>query len=413
MNILILHRIPYHKIDYHRGIDHALHEVTYIGTQETLENIPQDLPCLKIKRPGTKSVEEEVMAWLKKSHKKFDRILSLSEYELLAAAKIREAFYVKGASVADVEKVRDKVVMKEHIEKAGIAVPQFQNLTHLIENKMAVFKWKGPTVLKPVDGASSENIKIFSSLVDIFQKTIGGKTGIALIDKKEVALNRFEVEAFIQGPILHIDGLVHQGEIKACIASQYIGNCLDYAHGAPLASIQIDTTPDITHWAQRCLSAVNIQQGCFHLEAISTDKGLVFLEIANRAGGADVVKTFELATGIHLPSAELSILVNNEYKKALPVKSLNPKHFGWFVFPGHHLDTGYCQIKGTEGLKNNPHIRELFQLSANTPCKKNITYQPTEVPLAGVIQAANSAELQIFVQDVFSVVSIVGGKQSV
>lgn len=406
MNILILHRIPYHKIDYHRGIDHVVHEVTYIGIQEALANIPPELPCIKITRAGLQSVEEEVIAWVQKTNKKFDRIVSLSEYELLAAAKIRETLKISGASVTDVNKVRDKVIMKEHVEKAGIAVPQFQNLTHLIENKMAVYQWKGPTVLKPIDGASSENVKVFPSLLAILQKTIGRKTGIALIDKNEVSLNGFQVEEFIQGPILHIDGLVHRGKIKICVASQYIGNCLDYAHGAPLASIQIDTTPEIKHWAQRCLSAVNIQQGCFHLEAISTEEGLVFLEIANRAGGADVVKTFELATGIHLPSAELSILVDNDYKKAPLLKPFNPQHFGWFVFPGHHIDTDYCHIQGTEGLKNNPHIRELYQLAANTPCTKNITYQPTEVPLAGVVQAANSAELETFVQDVFSAVSV-------
>src|SRR3989338_4629910 len=106
MNILILHRIPYYKIEYHRGIDHVKHHVVYIGTAENIANIPEDLSCQKIIRAGEKDIENEIFDYIKQSSYSFDRIISLSEYELIAAARLRELFNVEGPKPWEVELVR-------------------------------------------------------------------------------------------------------------------------------------------------------------------------------------------------------------------------------------------------------------------------------------------------------------------
>lgn len=403
MNLLILHRIPYYKIEYHRGINHHKNAVTYIGTKEALADIPSDLPCNKVIRPGNKAVECEVIDWIKISKQRFDRIISLSEYELLAAAKIRTEFGIHGASIASVNKVRDKVLMKDCIQQANLRVPQFYPLSTLRDNPLPTKAWHGKTVLKPIDGASSENIKIFSSLEDVYQKIRERKTGISALDQAIMPWESFEVEEYIEGTILHIDGLVKEGKVGVCIASEYLGTCLDYANGYPLGSFQIETTQEIKEWTQQCIQAVDIRNGCFHLEAISTPQGLVFLEIANRVGGADVVKTFEMATGIHLPSAELSMLTN-EADIPQPKKNLNK--YAWFVFPGHHIQSGYCHIHIPQWLRKHSSVIELFQLDSTRACKPNITYQPHEVPVAGVLKAASSLELKALMQAIFQQVSI-------
>jgi hypothetical protein len=89
MRILILHRIPYHKIDYHLGIDHDRHDVCYIGTEKSLATIPASLPCKQLLRPGIDRASDEVIAIIKSLDITFDRVLSLSEYELLDAARVR------------------------------------------------------------------------------------------------------------------------------------------------------------------------------------------------------------------------------------------------------------------------------------------------------------------------------------
>lgn len=106
MNILILHRVPYQRVDYARGIDHNQHDVTYFGVRDILDTLPTDLRCIKVERPGKASAFEEARAWLEAQLQQFDRVIALSEYELLDAARLREWLGVSGAKVDEVSCAR-------------------------------------------------------------------------------------------------------------------------------------------------------------------------------------------------------------------------------------------------------------------------------------------------------------------
>ncbi|MCV3211941.1 hypothetical protein OGM63_00100 [Plectonema radiosum NIES-515] len=400
MKILILHRIPYHKIDYHHGIDHNRHKVTYVGTETALTNIPDFLNCRKLIRPGVAKTGDEVIALMEQQQLQFERVISLSEYELLDAAQIREHFGIPGATLAQVEKVRNKVIMKAMVAAEGIRVPKFLCLSQLEQ----LPKWHDQVVLKPIDGASSENVKVFPSVNSLLLALHVRNTGIDLLDRENPNLAQFEVEEFIQGPIIHFDGLVQDGKVKVVLASQYVGDCLGYANGKPLGSVQIDISTEDKAWVSRVLSAVELTHGSFHLEAIATDSGLVFLEVANRVGGADVVDTFNLATGIHLPSAELKICLGEQFQ--LPETSNTGKKFGWYVFPGHHYQADYCRIFGHESFHNHPYVIRWQQLSTEQKLPKHISYQAIEIPLAGVVGSNSSESLQAFLEELFAQVNI-------
>lgn len=400
MKILILHRIPYHKIDYHRGIDHNLHEVTYIGTETALTNIPEFLNCKKLIRPGVGKTADEVIELIEQQQLEFERIISLSEYELLDAAKIRERFGISGSTLAQVEKVRNKVIMKTIVAVAGIRVPEFLPLSQIEQ----LPKWQDQVVVKPIDGASSENVKVFASIHSLLLALQMQNTGIDLLDGENPNLAQFEVEEFIQGSIVHFDGLVQDGEVKVVLASQYVGDCLGYANGQPLGSVQIDISDENKVWINRVLSAVELNNGSFHLEAIANKNGLVFLEVANRVGGADVVDTFNLATNIHLPSAELKIWLGDELE--FPETTNIGKKFGWYVFPGHHYKADYCHISRHERFRNHPYVVRWNELSTEQKLPQHITYQAIEIPLAGVIGSDSSESLQSFLQELFAQVSI-------
>jgi hypothetical protein len=64
MKILILHRVPYPRIEYHRGINHDLHDVTYLGKQAAIDTLPSDLRCHRVTRPGVASAYDEAQQWL-------------------------------------------------------------------------------------------------------------------------------------------------------------------------------------------------------------------------------------------------------------------------------------------------------------------------------------------------------------
>ncbi|HEV3156063.1 MAG TPA: hypothetical protein VGZ00_01830 [Candidatus Baltobacteraceae bacterium] len=405
MNILILHRIPYAKIDYHRGVAHDRHDVTYVGTASALATIPAHLRAQKIERPGLLSAADEILARPDIMRRQFDRVISLSEYELADAARLRERFGVPGPTFSDVERVRNKVVMKHAVAAAGLRVPRFVRLDDFLRDP-ARAAWDGTTVLKPVDGASSEDLLILPSLQETHARIFERRTGIARLDGDYPRYDRFEIEEFVDGPILHIDGLVEEERLLTCVASRYVGTCAAYARGIPFGSVQIDDDLDLRSWTASVLSAVGITRGSFHLEAIEHDGELVFLEVAHRVGGADVVATFELATGIHLPSAELALILD-EHKRRLPTQRRSQESYGWFVVPGHHLPTTHARVIGHERFITSPMMLRWNQLDESRPLPRTITYQALEVPAAGVVRGASSKELAGFLRSMFDSIRLV------
>ncbi|RLU90526.1 ATP-grasp domain-containing protein [Streptomyces griseocarneus] len=409
MKILILHRVPYFKIEYHRGISHDRHEVTYFGTDKALDTLPPDLRCERVSRPGERPAFEEARDWLAEHPRAFDRIISASEYELLDAARLREHLGVPGAALDQVALARDKVLMKEAVEQAGLRVPRFLPLTRFLELDGRV-PWSGRTVLKPHRGASSEDVLVFGTPRQAAAAVTGRRTGVARLDAG-AGLEDFQVEEFVSGPIRHFDGLVQGGEVLVLSASEYVGTCLKYAQGESMGSFQIAYSEETRAWVSRALAAVRIEDGSFHLEAIVDEGGnaeeLVFLEVGNRVGGADVVATVELATGVHLPSYELRVLLGERIADSLPEPPADRRWYGWFVHPGHHLaGREYRGLDGTLAFRAGPRVVTWHELPPGAPLPDHITYQAGETVLAGIVASGTPEETRDWMTGLFGSLSV-------
>ncbi|MFJ4193632.1 acetyl-CoA carboxylase biotin carboxylase subunit family protein [Pseudomonas sp. NPDC089534] len=408
MKILVLHRVPYPRIEYHRGIDHRLHDVTYLGKQAAIDTLPPELRCERVVRPGLASAFEEATQWLEQAPQRFDRIISMSEYELLDAARLREALGVEGTPLAAVNLSRNKLDMKAAVEARRLRVPRFMPLARYLAQEGQV-PWHGATVLKPHSGASSMDVSIHPqparALAEIRQK----------VGDLSLEIDEFQVEEYISGPIRHFDGLVMDGRILTLLSSEYVGTCLDYMErGHPLGSWHLETTPKMQAWVAAVLEAVQIRNGAFHLEAIMEGDEPVFLEVGNRVGGADVVATYELATGIHLPSLELRIHVDGDVGGALWTGQRPTLGYGWFVFPGHtHRERTYQGLDGADELRASPLVVQWNELQPGTPLPEHVTYSAFEAPLAGIVKAADPQQTQAWMQALFSRVSLAESLTSV
>ena len=411
MNILILHRIPYHKINYHLSIDHDDHQVTYIGLAKNLANLPTHIRYQTIERAGIDNLADEVLAAIHSRNLPVDLVISLSENELTDAAQIRQALGLPGADVSAIHKLRDRQLIRQLVSQDGVRVPHSVALARFA--RALKLPWKGKTVLR--QGACNI-VRIYDSPADILSAIKQQKTGMPDLDQSQALLDQFEVEEYIDGDYMHYDGLVRDGRIIVMQCSQYVGNCLLYAQGLPLGSVQIDTGPAEIKWAQHIIDATGIRQGAFHLELINTAQDRVFLDIANRAGGACVVDTFRMATGINLISAELSLLLGEEIVVKIRKKS---KRFGWFVFPGHHLESGACRITGHTAFRKDPHLLRLEILGKTCSLPRTVTYQSGTVPMAGTIGGSSHQEMRNWLAKMFrevnvkSVSSIVASKSKV
>jgi len=396
MKILVLHRVPYAKIEYHRGISHDRHEVTYFGTDRALATLPPGLRCERVSRPGVRPAFDEAREWLARRPRTFDRIISVSEYELLDAARLREHLGVPGAPVEQVALARDKVLMKQAVQQAGLRVPRFLPLPRLLERDGRA-PWSGRTVLKPNCGASSEGVLVFDTPQQAAAAVAADRTGT----------QDLQAEEFLPGPIRHFDGLVQNGEVLVLSASQYVGTCLQYAQGLPMGSFQIGFDRQTRAWVARALAAVRIQDGSFHLEAIVHQGEPVFLEVGNRVGGADVVATVELATGVHLPSYELRVLLGEPVAAALPEPPADRRRYGWFVLPGHHLaGRTFPGLDGAAAFRAGPDVVAWSELPPGAPLPDHITYQAGETVLAGIVAGDTPEDTRQWIVDLFDSLSV-------
>jgi hypothetical protein len=363
MNIVILHRLPYGKIRYDQAIDHAEHRVDYL----CLPGGQADLP------PGSHHHEvasfepEELARQCAPLLHRADRLIARSEYELLAAAELRERFAIAGDRPQDILPLRDKWAMRVRCEAAGIPQPAFWSL----ETFSRLPDSPGSFVLKPRLEASS--------------------TGIVMGDRQRLLdaigqLTRpddYFVEAFIQGEICHIDGFLREGELVQAITSRYVGNCLDYAGGAPLGSVQIAPQPQMEALLRQTLAALGQRQGCFHFELIEDHQGgLYFLETACRVGGAGVADTFALRTGLNLYHIDLQYQLHGKItQQAAP---LTDTHYGWFVYPAHHR--GEAQRIHFDHGRWGALLHSWHQAKPNMARPGSISYATGATPLSGIVQ---------------------------
>ncbi|GHF48573.1 hypothetical protein GCM10010218_32570 [Streptomyces mashuensis] len=245
-------------------------------------------------------------------HGAFDGVVGLSELDVLTAAQVRDALGAPGLPAGLVRGFRDKVVMKERLTAAGVPVPRFTALTPDTTAEDVVAAVGLPAVLKPRWGAASAGVRVVADKDALRAALEGlGAAGAAT----------YECEEFVSTEIYHVDGVLVAGRQHFLSVSGYVNTPLDYAGGRPLGSVILDPgrlRSLLAAFALRCVRALGLETGCFHLEVVRRPTGEpVFMEVGMRSGGAEVphvhrelhgidlvTETFRTALGIPLESAD-------------------------------------------------------------------------------------------------------------
>jgi len=181
-----------------------------------------------------------------------------------------------------------------------------------------------PVVLKPRAGAASRGVSVLGdeqSLAD----------ALASVD-----IDGFECEEYIEGDMFHVDGVRRGGKFHYVSVSEYIDTCLGFAQGRPLGSVLLDAGADrdrMAEFAGRCLDALGLDDGAFHLELFRKHDGeLVFCEVGMRPGGAEVGFIHRDLLGIDL--------FGEAFRAALGLAPFNvaeefadPSGGGWLLVP--------------------------------------------------------------------------------
>jgi biotin carboxylase len=299
---------------YHDFVEGLDIELSFITLAEGLGVVDPDRSREVIVVPDL-SVETvlPVAEGLIDRHGPLDGLTGLSEKVVVASARLREKLGLPGWSVELATRFKDKLVMKRAVAAAGLRTPRFLGLAECaaevsgggavdLADPLAVeFGW--PVVLKPLAEGASRGVSVHRDLADLADRL------------ERIDLTAYEAEEFVSGQIVHVDGVLRDGEMFFVSASFYVGTCLGHAHGDPLGSVLFDHGPvrdRVIRFAVDALAALGLRHGPFHLEAILTsavDDGLdvaadvtepVFLEVGLRPGGADVPFVLADTCGIDL-----------------------------------------------------------------------------------------------------------------
>ncbi|MGW2254615.1 ATP-grasp domain-containing protein [Kitasatospora sp. NPDC001660] len=300
----------------------------------------------------------------------FERVIALSEFDILRAARLRGLFGVPGQDAASATAFRDKLTMKRLLAQAGVPLAPFAPLAHLADLLGFVETHGYPVVVKPRTGGGSMGVRVLHGEDDLAQlaadhRELGTDDGAHLL-----------VERHLEHELFHVDGLIAAGEPKLMWpSSQGTTSCLGIMAGQALHSSLLDgDDPRFTALRElttRALAALPVPETfMFHAEVFGTaEHGLVFNEVASRMGGGNIEYMLQAGFDVILPEVYVRSLVGNE-PPAIPSAPL--RSAGLALLP--------------------PRPGVLAQIPAQCPVPGIDVYQPAATPGTVLTPATNSVE---------------------
>lgn len=243
--------------------------------------------------------EDDVIArvhqWMR--GREVDRVLANWEVLVMCAARIRERFGLPGMSVDTVRGFRDKQLMKERVQAAGLRTPRSVRVRTIAEAEAAAKKIGYPLVLKPIDGAGS---------ADTYRLDGPDELPRVLAAMKRVAVA--SCEEFITGEEYTFDTISIGGKPAYMNVAQYLPPPIIARNVENLSPIII-TVKDLDQpklkagieLGKKALLALGMQDGFTHAEWFLKENGeAVFGEIGCRPGGAHIVDQMNYTSDIDL-----------------------------------------------------------------------------------------------------------------
>jgi biotin carboxylase len=269
---------------------------------DEIYSIPRDAPDAEIRRRVDAIALTHAV----------DRIAALDDFDVEAAAMLREHLQVPGMGRTTASRFRDKLAMRMKARSLGIPVPEFSP----VFNDKGVEEWTRrvppPWVLKPRSSAAAIGIKKVADRDELWR---------ALSAAGDLRSNGV-LEQFVAGDVYHVDSIVWGGTVVFAIPFKYGRPPMEVAHQGGLFITR--RLPDDSEEGKALLginrtlqAGLGLQRGVSHTEFIrslesdasrgpagsggSEGSGrFVFLETSARVGGAFIVDTIEAATGINL-----------------------------------------------------------------------------------------------------------------
>ncbi len=235
------------------------------------------------------------VAWMMRGQK-FDLIIPLDEYEIETAATLREYFQIPGIGVSDAHVFNDKLAMRMRAQAAQLAVPEFTSVFNYDALRGFMARVPGPWLLKPRNEAGSMGIRRCENDEQVWRA----------LDQIGDQQSNYLLEKFVPSDVFHVDSIVSKSEIVFSRVSAYGRPPLAVSHGGGVFTSRILSphSPEahaLTTLNAQAIQALGLKHGAAHIEFLRTvsDKRWLFLEAANRVGGANLSDMLEHGSGVN------------------------------------------------------------------------------------------------------------------
>ncbi len=300
-----------------------LREVARLGARVTLLTVdklrdadwPKDVLAEFLTMPEEMSPEQvlNTVCYLART-RRIDRIVALDEFDLEAAALLREHMRLPGLGQTVTRFFRDKLAMRTQARQAGIAVPEFTGVFNYDDLRVFLREVPGPWLLKPRTSASAIGIKPISAAEELWP----------ILDALGDMQSHYVLERFIPGEVFHVEGVTWGGEVLWTQPCRYGKPPMQTMHQGGIfttRTLALHSADGValTRIHAEVLRALHLQQGVTHSEFIRADADgqFFFLETAARVGGAYIAETVEFATGVNpwveWARMEVAAAVGREY----------------------------------------------------------------------------------------------------
>ncbi|WP_331737939.1 ATP-grasp domain-containing protein [Streptomyces sp. NBC_01276] len=257
----------------------------------------------EIVRTDTNSADAVVAALLPFHEQGLLRgVMTVTDYNIPIVAEVAAHFGLPGLSPQAARNCRDKLLMRQACERAGVAVPGFHQATAEEDALAAAERFGYPVVVKPMTESASIGVTLCRTPEEVgaaYRDISSSPTDFRGQPRRPGAL----VEEYLLGFEVSVESVLADGERR------FLG-VTDKALGAHPHFVEMgDTFPSMlsepvraecTELARRALEAVGHDFGAAHVEVKMTEKGPYVVEVNGRMPGAEITQLIREATGLYL-----------------------------------------------------------------------------------------------------------------
>jgi biotin carboxylase len=230
-------------------------------------------------------------------------VTAVDDTGTLLAASAAEALGLAHNPVDAVEAARDKALMRQRFQAAGLLTPGFRTVYADEDPAGVATSVRYPCVVKPLDLSGSQGV-VKADNADGFPDVLARVRAIVAACRQDGVRPAVLVEDFIAGDEVAVEALLRDGELDLLA----IFDKPDPLNG-PFFEETIYVTPsrlsnerqaEIRDTTARAARALGLTDGPIHAELRINDRGIWMLELAARSIGGLCSRTLRFGSGISL-----------------------------------------------------------------------------------------------------------------